>query len=154
MPSSRLGLWEILHGQDNSTLHTEDKPLVPLINSRPPHGGANARSCIWWGTEYVPGKTLTVADTLSRQLLPVIQSEVSELTCEVSAFEALNACRPYQHRGRSIQRQHCYLQGPGKRSKQTFVNMQNRTTGLSLTIFLTSWKQLTSPWWPRPPTHC
>lgn len=37
--------------------------------------------------EYVPGKTLTVADTLSRQPLPVKQSEISELTCDVSKIE-------------------------------------------------------------------
>lgn len=37
--------------------------------------------------EYVPGKTQTVADTLSRQPLPVIQSEESELTCDVSLLE-------------------------------------------------------------------
>lgn len=37
--------------------------------------------------EYVLGKTLTVADTLSRQPLPVTKGEVSELTCDVSVFE-------------------------------------------------------------------
>lgn len=37
--------------------------------------------------EYVPGKSLTVADTLSRQPLSVILSEVSELACDVSVFE-------------------------------------------------------------------
>lgn len=36
--------------------------------------------------EYVPAKTLTVADTLSRQPLPVKQSEISELTCDFSDF--------------------------------------------------------------------
>lgn len=36
--------------------------------------------------EYVPGKTMTVADTLSRQPLPSKLCEISELACDVSDF--------------------------------------------------------------------
>lgn len=83
-----------LYGLDNFTVHTDHKPLVPLINNKdldtvPLRCQRLLMRLMKYNptAEYVPGKTLTVADTLSRQPLPAMQSEVSELTCDVSVFE-------------------------------------------------------------------
>lgn len=83
-----------LYGLDSFTVHTDHKPLVPLINNKdldtvPLRCQRLLMRLMRYNptAEYVPGKTLTVADTLSRQPLPVIQSEISELTCDVSVFE-------------------------------------------------------------------
>uniref|UniRef100_A0A8C6L0J9 Gypsy retrotransposon integrase-like protein 1 n=1 Tax=Nothobranchius furzeri TaxID=105023 RepID=A0A8C6L0J9_NOTFU len=83
-----------LYGLDNFTVHTDHKPLVPLINNKdldrvPLRCQRLLMRMMKFNpiAEYVPGKTLTVADMLSRQPLPVITSEVSELTCDVSVFE-------------------------------------------------------------------
>lgn len=83
-----------LYGLENFTVHTDHKPLVPLINNKdldtvPLRCQRLLMRLMKYNptAEYVPGKTLTVADTLSRQPLPVMQNEVSELTCDVSALE-------------------------------------------------------------------
>ncbi|XP_042345404.1 uncharacterized protein K02A2.6-like [Plectropomus leopardus] len=83
-----------LYGLDSFTVHTDHKPLAPLINNKdldtvPPRCQRLLMRLMRYNpaAEYMPGKTLTVADTLSRQPLPAIQSEISELTCDVSVFE-------------------------------------------------------------------
>ncbi len=84
-----------LYGLDNFTVHTDHKPLVSLINNKDLN--MVPLRCQWLlmhlirynpTAENVPGKILRVADTLSRQPLPVMQSKVSELTCEVSVSAA------------------------------------------------------------------
>ena len=83
-----------LYGLDSFTVQTDHKPLAPLINNKdldmvPLRCQRLLMHLMKYNpsAEYVPGKTLTVADTLSRQPLSVIQSEISELTCDVSVFE-------------------------------------------------------------------
>ena len=83
-----------LYGLDSFTVQTDHKPLAPLINNKdlnmvPLRCKRLLMRLMRYNptAEYVPGKTLTVADTLSRQPLSVIQSEISELTCDVSVFE-------------------------------------------------------------------
>lgn len=83
-----------LYGLKNFTVHTDHKPLVPLINNKdldrvPLRCQRLLMRMMKFNptAQYVPGKTLTVADALSRQPLPTIHSEVSELICEISAYE-------------------------------------------------------------------
>lgn len=83
-----------LYGLDNFTVHTDHKPLVPLISNKdldtvPLRCHRLLMRLMRYNptAEYVPGKTMTVANKLSRQPLPVMLSEVSELTCEVSVFK-------------------------------------------------------------------
>lgn len=83
-----------LYGLDSFTVQTDHKPLAPLINNKDLDTVPQRYQCLLMclmrynpTAEYVPGETLTVADTLSRQPLPVIQHEISELTCNFSVFE-------------------------------------------------------------------
>lgn len=83
-----------LYRLDNFTVQTDHKPLTPLINNKDldavPLRCQRLLMCLMRFSptaEYVPGKTLTIADALSRQPLSVKESEISELTCDVSEFE-------------------------------------------------------------------
>lgn len=83
-----------LYGLDSFIVHTDHKPLAPLINNKdldmvPLRCQRLLMRLMRYNptAEYVPGKTLTVADTLSRQPLSVTQSKISELTCDVSVLE-------------------------------------------------------------------
>lgn len=91
---------QYLYGLESFTVHTDHKPLVPLINNKdldtvPLRCQRVLMRMMKYNPIAEPGKTLTVADTLSRQPLPAVQSEVSELICDVIAFEnAAHNARP------------------------------------------------------------
>lgn len=67
-----------LYDLDNFTAHTDHKPLVPLINNKdldtvPLRCQRLLMHLMKYNptAEYVPGKMLTMADTQSRQPLPI-----------------------------------------------------------------------------------
>ncbi|KAI2643036.1 hypothetical protein H4Q32_027704 [Labeo rohita] len=79
-----------LYGLDSFVIHTDHKPLIPLINSKeidmvPLRFNRlmkfNAKA------EFVPGKLLVVADTLSRHPSPTPQLGSVELTDDITALE-------------------------------------------------------------------
>ncbi|RXN36190.1 Transposon Ty3-G Gag-Pol poly [Labeo rohita] len=83
-----------LYGLDSFVIHTDHKPLIPLINSKEIDMVPlrcqrllirlmkfNAKA------EFVPGKLLVVADTLSRHPSPTPQLGSVELTDDITALE-------------------------------------------------------------------
>ncbi|KAL0153632.1 hypothetical protein M9458_051063, partial [Cirrhinus mrigala] len=83
-----------LHGLDSFVIHTDHKPLIPLINNKDIDMVPlrcqrllirlmkfNAKA------EYVPGKLLVVADTLSRHPSSTPQLGSVELTDDITALE-------------------------------------------------------------------
>uniref|UniRef100_H3BG27 Gypsy retrotransposon integrase-like protein 1 n=1 Tax=Latimeria chalumnae TaxID=7897 RepID=H3BG27_LATCH len=83
-----------LYGLDSFKLMTDHKPLIPLINSRdldcvPIRCQQLLMRMMQYNpqAEYVPGKALVVADTLSRHPLTAIKPEVLEMVEEIEAYE-------------------------------------------------------------------
>ncbi|GAA6087031.1 uncharacterized protein K02A2.6-like [Tachysurus ichikawai] len=83
-----------LYGLESIVLQTDHKPLISLINANdldsvPLRCQRLLLRMMRYNPEaqYVPGKQLVVADTLSRHPQPTISAEVSELVLEVESYE-------------------------------------------------------------------
>ncbi|XP_056142138.1 uncharacterized protein pogzb [Lampris incognitus] len=79
---------------DSFTLHTDHKPLVPLFNNKdldsvPLRCQRLLMRMMRFNptAEYVPGKLLVVADTLSRHPRPAVTQEIAELISDIGALE-------------------------------------------------------------------
>ncbi len=83
-----------LYGLNTFTLQSDYKPLIPLINSKDldsvPMRCQRQLLCMMRynpTAEYVPGKQLVIADTLSRHPLPEMMQDITELSSELEAHE-------------------------------------------------------------------
>lgn len=83
-----------LYDLDSFTLQSDHKPLIPLINCKDLHSVPMRcqrlllRMMRYNPTaEYVPGKELVIADTLSRHPQAAVTQEIAELMSEIQTYE-------------------------------------------------------------------
>ena len=82
-----------LYGLDTFTLQSDHKPLIPLINSKdldsvPMRCQRLLLRMMRYNpkAEFVPGKQLVIADTLSRHPQPELTQDFAELTSDLEAY--------------------------------------------------------------------